>query len=206
MKNLKFIPVSVFTACFILGCASPQKISFTPWNTDTAHWNQYQLNGVQFSAPAELPRVWSGPRMLAFCLSGWKSDAYSPGPYIPDEAVYVSCREQGKIQSDDMDKFISAVQKQRGYLKKVSQPISGYHFWRPSAYNNADNSDGIKDTTVIVEIDWGYLFYLHDPQVCNVYIKKWCGSSYSQLDVDKYVSPEEKKLVEDIVSTMKPVQ
>jgi hypothetical protein len=206
--NIRSSFIILALAC-LFGCAAPhprKELYFTPWNTDASYWNWYELNGVEFKVPAELPRVPLGSRILAFCFSGYASEGYLAVPYVPSEAVYVGCREKDKIQSDDMDKFISVIQKQNGYLKKVSQPISGYQFWEPGDYQNKDNSIGVKGTSEVIDVSWGYLFCLQDAQVCEVYVRKWCRVPYSQLDVDQFVSPEEKKLVEDIVSTIKPIQ
>lgn len=203
-KN-KYVKAAVYVAlvgCSISGCAPPQELVFTPWKWDKAHWNLYELNGVQFSVPAELPRVQLRDE-LAFCFSAHKGDRYSPVALVPSQAVYVLCREGPKKKPDDIDDWIRTIESVKGGVTPVSKPISGYQYWRVGVFGNQDNSRVFRDTSVLDDMEWGYLFHVGDMKVCEVYVRKNCHVAYHDLDINQVITAEDRKLVEDIVSTIR---
>jgi len=202
--NIRSTVATLFVGFCLVGCAASKMYYFTNWDRDQAHWNLYELNGVQFSVPAELPRVPQNAEMVAFCLSGFKSDGYLPGPYVPSDAVYVFSRMDEKMKPDDMKKSLNGIEEKKGEINLITNPVSGYTFWKPGAYNNKDNSHQFQDSSTVETIKWGYLFYSKDKKLCEISLEKYSHIPYREIKIDRLITADEKELVTGIVRTVAP--
>ena len=177
------------------------KIQVFSWDLDKAHWDTNKINGTPFMAPAGLPCVMFDTGLMAVCLSGHKSGGYSVVPFVPHEAVFVS--NPDREQSDDfVADFISDVKSNSGHISQTAVPVSGYAYWSILGRQNSDSSSALTAATKITNLNWGFLFRAKNMRLCRVWIQKDCDVQLGNLDVNKIVSPDEKRLVEEIASSL----
>ncbi len=181
----------------LTGCAVEQKTLFFSWGFEKGDWTANKLNGIQFMAPASLPCMMVRNDLAVLCVSGYKSDGYFPGPYVPSEAVYISNsdKEQG---SDAVTVFSEYVTNGYGVIKKTADPIPGYSYWMLGEWGNSDNSRAVDQNTTVNDVDWGYLFKTKKQRICRVWLQKMCNVPYGQLDVNRLYTPNEMRLVKEI--------
>src|SRR5580704_14973929 len=124
---------------FISGCASSHEIDFRPWSENPQDWKPYDLNGLRFSAPKELPLVRLNRDLFAFCFTAYTSNGDIVGPYVPVNAVYVDFPLKARSVGNPIEEYLSTIRHNGGWVEHISESNAQYVYWMPLLYSNSEH-------------------------------------------------------------------